>query len=118
MTAQEIILNIVRGKVAVMNAVKETADGETMERFRHELTGMMVCLKNISLKNEFYCINYLANGFEFGYYDKSGKWYSIEKPETYDMDTTAEIELPDNIPGMVIESPVLPEVVIPKDFDI
>ena len=28
------------------------------------------------------------------------------------------ITLPDNIPGMVIEPPVLPEVVIPEDFDI
>lgn len=28
------------------------------------------------------------------------------------------ITLPDNIPGMVIEPPVLPEVVIHEDFDI
>lgn len=118
MTAQEIVINLVRGKVAVMNTVKETTTSETMERFRHELTGMMVCLRNISLKNEFYCINYLESGYEFGYYDESGKWFSIEKPETYTMDTAAEIELPDNIPGMVIEPPVLPEVVIPEDFDI
>lgn len=89
MTAQEIVLNIVRGKVAVMNAVKETATSETMERFRNELTGMMVCLRNISPKNEFYCINYLDIGYEFGYYDESGKWFSIEKPETYGMDTNA-----------------------------
>lgn len=118
MTAQEIILNLVRGKVAVMNTVKETTTSETMERFRHELTGMMVCLKNISLKNEFYCINYLESGYEFGYYDESGKWFSIEKPEIMSMDAPAEITLPDNIPGMVIEPPVLPEVVISEDFDI
>lgn len=79
MKAQEIILNIVRNKVAMMNAVKEKAASETMERFRNELTGMMVCLRNISPKNEFYCINYLESGYEFGYYDESGKWYSIEK---------------------------------------
>lgn len=79
MKAQEIIINIIRNKVAVMNTVKETATSETMERFRHELMGMMVCLENVSPSNEFYNINYLDSGIEFGYYDECGKWYSIEK---------------------------------------
>lgn len=32
--------------------------------------------------------------------------------------TPVTITLPDNAPGMVIEPPVLPEVIIPEDFDI
>lgn len=79
MTAQEIVLNIVRVRVAMMNTAKNKASAETMERLRRELTGMMICLKNISSPDEFYSINYLDDGYELGYYDKEGKWYSIEK---------------------------------------
>lgn len=79
MNAQEIIIDLIRNKVAVMNIVKDRASAEKTERFRHELTGMMICLKNISSTDEFYNINYLDSGYEFGYYDKEGKWYSIEK---------------------------------------
>lgn len=79
MKAQEIIINIIRNKVALMNIVKETATSETMERFRHELMGMMECLNTVSSVNEFYNINYLDSGIEFGYYDECGIWYSIEK---------------------------------------
>jgi hypothetical protein len=80
MNATETIIRVIRNKIAVMNTVKKEAAAETMERFRHELNGMMVCLKNISSANHFYCINYLDDGgFEFGYYDDAGKWFSIEK---------------------------------------
>ena len=79
MTAQENVLKIVRCRVAIMNAAKNKESVETMERLRHELTGMMICLKNISSPDEFYNINYLDDGYELGYYDKEGKWYSIEK---------------------------------------
>ena len=79
MSAQELVIKVIRNKVAVMNSVKDKASAETMERFRHELTGMMICLKNISSPDEFYNINYLDSGYEFGYYDKDGKWFSIEK---------------------------------------
>lgn len=79
MNAQEIVITVIRNKVAMMNAVRHAASAETMERFRHELTGMMICLKNISSSDEFYAINYLDDGYEFGYYDKDGKWVSIEK---------------------------------------
>lgn len=79
MKAQEIIINIIRNQVSVMNMVKETETSETMERFRHELIGMIVCLNNVSSANEFYDIKYLDSGIEFGYYDECGSWYSIEK---------------------------------------
>lgn len=79
MKAYEIIIDIIRNKVAVMNTVRDEADTETMERFRHELNGMMVCLKNLSPKNEFYNIYILEDGYEFGYYDANGRWFSIEK---------------------------------------
>lgn len=79
MSAQEIIIDIIRNKVAVMNTVRNEADTETMERFRHELNGMMICLKNLAAKNEFYNIYYLKDGYEFGYYDDNGRWFSIEK---------------------------------------
>lgn len=80
MNATETIIRIIRNKIAVMNTVKKETSFETMERFRHELNGMMVCLKNVSSANHFYCINYLDDGgFEFGYYDEAGKWFSIEK---------------------------------------
>ena len=79
MNAQEIVIAVIRNQVAMMNAVKYSASTETMERLRHELTGMMICLKNISSSDEFYNINYIDGGYEFGYYDKDGKWFSIEK---------------------------------------
>lgn len=80
MNATETIIQIIRNKVAVMNTVRKDVASETMERFRHELNGMMVCLKNVSSADCFYCINYFDNGsFEFGYYDDNGKWFSIEK---------------------------------------
>lgn len=79
MNATETIIRIIRNKIAVMNTVRKGTSFETMERFRHELNGMMVCLKNVSSANHFYCINYLDDGgFEFGYYE-AGKWFSIEK---------------------------------------
>lgn len=79
MSAQEIIVSTIRNRVAFMNMVKETATVESMERFRHELSGMLLCLKNVSSSNEFYNVNYLDSGYEFGYYDEHGKWYSIEE---------------------------------------
>lgn len=80
MNATETIIRVIRNKVAAMNTVRKEAAPETMERFRHELNGMMVCLKNAALADNFYCINYLDDGsFEFGYYDDAGKWFSIEK---------------------------------------
>lgn len=80
MNATETIIRIIRNKIAAMNTVKKEAAAETMERFRHELNGMMVCLKNVSSANHFYFINYLDDGgFEFGYYDEAGEWFSIEK---------------------------------------
>nr|DAG56354.1 MAG TPA: hypothetical protein [Caudoviricetes sp.] len=79
MSAQEIIIKVIRNKVAVMNTVRNKAGTETMERFRHELNGMMVCLKNLAPANEFYNIMYLEDGYEFGYYDENGEWFPIEK---------------------------------------
>lgn len=80
MSAKELIIKVIRNKVAMMNSVRGFAPADTMERFRHELNGMMVCLKNVSSANHFYCINYLDDGgFEFGYYDEAGEWFSIEK---------------------------------------
>ncbi len=79
MSAKELIIKVIRNKVAMMNLVRGFAPADTMERYRHELTGMMVCLKNITSSDEFYCINYLDDGsFEFGYYDDSHNWWSID----------------------------------------
>lgn len=82
MNAFETVLEIVRNKVAVMNicfnSYYERKD-EALERYRHELTGMLVCLKNINETENFYNVNYSENGYEFGYYDAEGKWVSIEK---------------------------------------
>lgn len=80
MNAQDVIIKIIRNKVAVMNvlASQDYPDTEALERFRHELTGMMICLKNINSTNDFYCINYWENSYEFGYYDEGGAWFSIE----------------------------------------
>lgn len=79
MSAQEIIIEIIKSKVAIMNTMISEATVETMERFRNELNGMMVCLKNISTKKEFHIILLINGRYEFGYYDDTGKWFSIVK---------------------------------------
>ena len=80
MNATETIIRVIRNKIAVMNIARKEAPAETMERFRHELTGMMVCLKNVAPANNFYNVNYLDDGsYEFGYYDEACEWFSIEK---------------------------------------
>lgn len=80
MNATETIVRVIRNKIAVMNSVRKEAAAETMERFRHELNGMLVCLKNVASENNFYNVNYLDDGsYEFGYYDETGEWVSIEK---------------------------------------
>lgn len=79
--AFETVKEIVRNKVAVMNLYEKQDDcnAETVERFRNELSGMMICLKSITPDDTFYCINYYETGYEFGYYDKNHNWISIEK---------------------------------------
>lgn len=79
--AKNIIVNSIRTKVAMLNYYVKTDDfdPETFKKLRNELRGMLVCLKNISSCNEFWCINYLGDCTEFGYYDENGQWVSVEK---------------------------------------
>lgn len=79
MNAKEMIIKLIRNRVAIMNILKDTATAEQMERYRHELNGMLICLKNVAGGDEFYNVNYFDSGYEFGYYDEEGKWFSIEK---------------------------------------
>ena len=79
--AKDTIINVIRNRVAMLNMYEKTDDvvPETVERFRNEISGMLICLKNISSTNEFWCINYLEDCTEFGYYDENGQWVSVEK---------------------------------------
>ena len=76
MNAFETVKEIIKNRVAIINLAAESGcNAETYERFRHELTGMMICLKNICETERFYSLNYCENGVvEFGYYDESGVW--------------------------------------------
>lgn len=75
--AVETIKDIIKAKVNVMNYYRKDADHETFERIRHELMGMLVCLKNINNDDKFYSFNYLEDKIEFGYYDENSKWIVI-----------------------------------------
>lgn len=79
--AKDTIINVIRDTVAMLNTYVKTDDvvPETVARFRNEIRGMLICLKNISSSNEFWCINYLGDCTEFGYYDENGQWVSVEK---------------------------------------
>lgn len=79
MEAQEIIIDVVRSNVALINAMRNKAPAEKVMMFRHELEGMMVCLNKLSPKSKFYAVKDLEDGYEFGYYEDNGKWFSIEK---------------------------------------
>lgn len=81
MNAFETIKEIIRNKVALINMYmkSEGCDSHTFDRFRNELVGMMICLKNINTETSFYCINYYEDHVEFGYYTDSHKWVSIEQ---------------------------------------
>lgn len=74
MNALETIKGIVKDRVAFINlAVEANCGAETYERLRHELTGMMICLKNVTEKH--YSLNYDENGIiSFGSYDDKGRW--------------------------------------------
>lgn len=80
-SAFETIKGIVSNRVAVMNTYVASGNGsaEALERWRNELCGMMICLKNLAINENgfFYNINYCEDGYEFGYYDEAGKWYTI-----------------------------------------
>lgn len=78
--AVETITEIIRNKVWHMNQIiNQEAYAEAFERFRHELNGMLICLKNIETENKFYCTNFFDDYIEFGYYDEEGKWNIIDK---------------------------------------
>lgn len=44
MEAQEIIIDVVRSNIALINAMRNKAPAEKVTMFRHELNGMIVCL--------------------------------------------------------------------------
>lgn len=76
--AIETIKELIRNKVWMMNELmKERGELDittTFERLRHELQGMMICLKNVNEDDKFYCTNFYNDRIEFGYYDKDSKW--------------------------------------------
>lgn len=76
--AVEIIKALIKTRVAVVNFGFTRMDGATFEWQRHELMGMLICLKNVKSDDNFYCFNYYENHVEFGYYDNEGKWNVIE----------------------------------------
>ena len=79
MEAQEIIIDAIRNNVALINAMRNKAPAEKVMMFRHELNGMLVCLNKLSPKSKFYTVEDLNDGYELGYYEDNGKWFSIEK---------------------------------------
>lgn len=76
--AVEIIKELIKNRVAVVNLGFARMDGATFERQRLDLMGMLVCLKNIKNDDNFYCLTYDENHVEFGYYDNTSKWNVIE----------------------------------------
>lgn len=79
MEAQEIIIDVIRNSAAFINAMRNKAPAEKVTMFRRELNGMLVCLNRLSPESKFYTIKDLEAGYEFGYYEDNGKWFSIEK---------------------------------------
>lgn len=79
--AKRTIIDCIRTRVCMLNMYEKTVDvlPEIVERFRNEICGMLICLRNISTTNEDWCINYLEDCTEFGYYDENGEWFSVEK---------------------------------------
>ena len=75
-TAVETIKHIISNKVILLNMYMNSDDCtvETFERYRHELTGMLICLKNINEDEKFYCFNFYDDKVEFGYYDENYMW--------------------------------------------
>ena len=80
-TAFETTKEIIRNRVYMINQYRETVDewDNTTDRLMHELTGMLVILKNISDDENFYNIQFNGKRVEFGYYDANSKWITIEK---------------------------------------
>ena len=76
MNAFETIKEVVKTRIAFINLVAETSFGaEVYERHRNELTGMMICLKNVNETENFYSLQYDENGkISLGYYDENGRW--------------------------------------------
>ena len=82
--AREIIIQVIRNKVAVINIFcdSDSFNAEKYSYLMHELDGMLVCLKNIAESDHFYNIHFNSNNdgvkIEFGYYDENGNWIVIE----------------------------------------
>ena len=76
--AVETITNIIKSHVNMMNLAMREEENDAFERFRAETMGMLICLKNISEENRFYCINIFDDRTEFGYYDQDHNWNIIK----------------------------------------
>lgn len=77
--AQETIINIIKNKIWHMNKIMNNPEyAECFERYRHEVHGMLICLKNISEDDRFYNINFWEDRIEFGYYDNDHRWIEIK----------------------------------------
>ena len=79
--AKHTIINSIRNRVYMFNMyVKEDdSDPEIVQSLRNEITGMLICLKNISLPDETWCTKYIEGRIEFGYFDEFGIWISVQK---------------------------------------
>ena len=73
----ETITNLIKYHVNMMNLAMRDNESDAFERFRAETMGMLICLKNISEENRFYCINIFDDRTEFGFYDNDSKWNVI-----------------------------------------
>lgn len=75
--AVETIKEIIITKAKVMTRALDVNDDESkayFERSKHEVKGMLICLKNIVDDDNFYTLNITDTKIEFGYYDKDSKW--------------------------------------------
>lgn len=73
----QLIIQLISNRTKMLNMALRENNKEAFERFRHEINGMLICLRNVST-DVLYCLNILEDKCEFGYYDNSGFWYTIE----------------------------------------
>lgn len=77
--AEKTIAEIIKSKVNVMNLFMKCSNMNpaTFDRFTNELTGMLICLKNIAADGVFYTVNFYDDRIEFGFYKEDGSFEII-----------------------------------------
>lgn len=78
---KDTIIRVTRNRVRMYNMyVKEDdVDPEIAACLRNEITGLLICLKNINPSNETWCTHNSEDSIEIGYYDEIGQWISVAK---------------------------------------